>query len=285
MSKKKDTTPEEPQYYISAIHTQVLNYKVYHMSRKEKILYFLVGFVAGALVGYLFYGGIGMNEFGEPARVTLICNIVACSVLGVFAGRFTLPLIRDSILAKRRRTLNTQFRDMLEALSTSIGAGKNVTDSFRSVLDDMKLQYEEDAYIVKELETILAGIDNNINVEIMLKDFGERSGNEDILSFASVFEICFRKGGNINQTVRSTHEILSDKMEIAEDIETTVASNKMEQNIMIAMPVLLVAVIKVMSPEFAQNFVTPVGIFSSTVAIGLFVVAYIGGRKILDIKI
>jgi tight adherence protein B len=43
-------------------------------------------------------------------------------------------------------------------------------------------------------------------------------------------------------------------MLISEDIETKVAANKMEQNIMIIMPIGLVGVIKFMSPEFADNF-------------------------------
>jgi tight adherence protein B len=283
--KKEKKPPGEPQYYLSSINTPVLNYKVYYLSKREKILYFALGFVVGAAVGYLFYGGIGVDEFGNPTMLTLILNVVVCCVTGFIAGRFCLPIFRNRIISKRKRALNTQFRDMLEALSTSIGAGKNVTDSFRGVFDDMKIQYEEDAYIVNELGTIIAGLDNNINIEDMLRDFGERSGNDDIRSFANVFEICFRKGGNINDTIRSTHEILGDKMEIAEDIETAVTSNKMEQNIMIIMPVLLIGMIKFMSPEFGANFVSPTGLVSSTVAIALFVAAYIVGKQILDIKI
>ena len=71
---------------------------------------------------------------------------------------------------------------------------------------------------------------------------------------------------------------------IAEDIETLVTSNKMEQNIMIVMPIALIGVIKMMSPEFAANFVTPTGIISTTVSIVIFVVAYFVGKAVLDIK-
>ena len=59
-------------------------------------------------------------------------------------------------------------------------------------------------------------------------------------------------------------------MEIAEEIETTLTANKSEQNIMIVMPVLLIAMIKGMSADFAANFVTATGIISTTIAIGIF---------------
>lgn len=74
-------------------------------------------------------------------------------------------------------------------------------------------------------------------------------------------------------------------MEISEDIETLVTSNKLEQNIMILMPIALIGVIKMMSPEFAANFVTPTGILSTTVSIVIFVAAYFIGRSVLDIKL
>jgi tight adherence protein B len=73
-------------------------------------------------------------------------------------------------------------------------------------------------------------------------------------------------------------------MEISEDIETLVTSTKMEQNIMLVMPIALISIIKMMSPEFAANFVTPTGIISTTISIVIFVVAYFIGTAVLEIK-
>lgn len=282
---KKEKKAEEPQYFMSATNMPTYNYKVYHMSKKEKILYFLLAFAAGAAVGYLFYGGIGKDEFGQPTLVTWILNILIPAITGTIAGRLFVPMRRKSIIAKQQKELSHQFRDMLDALTTSLGTGKNVSDSFMGVYEDLKIQYDSDAYILKELEVIISGIHNNVAIEDVLEDFGRRSNNDDILSFANVFKISYRKGGNIKDIIRNTHSILSDKMEIAEDIETLVTSNKLEQNIMIAMPIVLIAVIKMMSPEFAQNFVTPTGIASTTVSLIIFVIAYFIGKAVLDIKL
>ena len=79
--------------------------------------------------------------------------------------------------------------------------------------------------------------------------------------------------------------ILSDKMEINEDIETVVTANKNEQNIMMVMPIVLIGAIKMMSPEFGNNFATPSGILATTVAVGLFVASYFVGKAVLDIKV
>jgi len=282
---KKKNRVREPEFYTSATNMQTINYKVYYMKPLEKVLTFLLAFIVGALVGYLFYGGIGKDEFGQPTTLTQILNIIIPAVVGAVAGKLFVPMRVKSIIEKRKKELNHQFRDMLEALTTSLGAGKNVNDSFLGVYDDLKIQYEADAFILKELEVIISGIHNNVAIEDVLEDFGIRSDNEDIQSFANVFKISYRKGGNIKDIIRNTYSILSDKMEISEDIETLVSSNKLEQNIMIVMPIALIGVIKMMSPEFAANFVTPTGIISTTISIVIFVVAYFIGKAVLDIKI
>ena len=275
----------EPQYYVSATNIPTYNYNVYYMKPLEKLLYFLFAFAVGAAIGYLFYGGIGKDEFGRPTILTYALNVIISCSVGLIAGILFLPIRTQQIINKKRQALKLQFRDMLESLTTSLGAGKNVTDSFSAVYDDLKIQYEEDAYILKELEVILSGMHNNIDVEDLLEDFGRRSGIGDIESFANVFRICYRKGGNIKDTIRSTYEILSDKMEIAEDIETVVTGSKNEQSIMLVMPILLIAMIKFMSEDFADNFTTLTGILSTTVAIAMFVASYFIGKAVLNIKV
>ena len=283
-TKKKDT-PAEPQYYLSATNISTYNYKVYYMKPIEKALYFILAFVVGAVVGYLFYGGIGKDEFGNPTVLTWVLDITISGVIGIAAGVVFIPIRTQQIVEKQIRVLRGQFRDMLEALTTNLGAGKNVSDSFHSVYEDLKVQYDEGAYILKELETIISGMANNIDIEDILADFGARSGVEDIESFANVFKICYRKGGNIKDTIRNTHTILSEKMEINEDIETIVTANKTEQNIMLVMPIMLIGVIKLMSPDFADNFTTPVGLVATTVAVGMFVASYFIGKNVLSIKV
>lgn len=254
MAKKtKKQKEQEPQWFVSATNMPAYNYKVYYMKKLEKVMYFLLAFAVGAAVGYLFYGGIGKDEFEQPTTLTRILNITISTAVGLIAGKLFLPMRTKALVAKQRTELNRQFRDMLEALTTSLGAGKNINDSFISVYEDLKIQYESDAYILKELELVIAGIHNNVAIEDVLADFGTRSGIDDIKSFANVFKISYRKGGNIKDIIRNTHAILSDKMEITEEIETLVTSNKTEQNIMIVMPIALIAVIKCMSPEFAKD--------------------------------
>lgn len=173
----------------------------------------------------------------------------------------------------------------MDSLATSLGSGRNVTDSFQDAHKDLCTMYDESSYILSELKVILAGLANNIAIENMLLDFGNRSGIDDIKSFSCVFETCYRTGGNIKDIIKNTKQIISDKIEIEAEIQTVVTSSKTEQNLMMAMPIALIAIIKFMSPEFAENYRSASGIVATTIAIVIFVIAYFVGKKVLDIKI
>lgn len=282
---KKNKAEQEPQYYLSATNVPTYNYKVYYMKPLEEVLYFALAFAVGAAVGYLFYGGIGKDEFNQPTTTTYVLNVLISTIVGIVAGVMFIPIRTQQILKKKQENLKLQFRELLDTLSTSLGSGKNIVDSFRGAYDDLSIIYSEDTDILKELIIIIDGINNNVDVEKSLMDFGIRSGIDDIESFANVFETCYRKGGNIKDVIKNTQQIITEKMEVELEIQTVVAASSNEQMIMTVLPIGLVGVIKMMSPEFSANFVTGTGIAATTVAIIMFVVAYFVGRKILAIKI
>lgn len=284
MAKKKKVD-EQPLYETSGTNQQMINYKTYQFTFNEKALYSALAFIVGAGVAYLFYGGIGKDDYGNPTTLTYILDILIMAVIGFAVSFMFLPIRKEQIINQRKKKLRTQFIDLLDSLATSISAGKNVPAAFVAAKEDLLVQYQPDAFIVQEVDNIISGINNNIDVGGMLLNFGERSGIQDIRTFGRVFETAYSKGANLKDVVRNCHLILSNKCEIEAEIETKVASNKNEQNIMIIMPIVLIAMIKLAGSDFAENFTTPSGILCTTIAIASFVGAYFIGRKILKIEV
>lgn len=260
--KKKE--PIEP---IAGIFCEATDYRIYEQSFGEKAVCFIVGALVGFALGWIFYESLILSIL-----VAIIC------------GFAFIPIRRKQVINKRRDKLQLQFRDMLESLSTSLGAGSNVVDAFLSAAEDMRIQYGAKSSIVQELNIINAGVANNVNVEDLLLNFGERSQLEDIVNFANVFDTCYRKGGNINEVLKNTRSILSDKMAIALEIKTMVASKTTEQNAMLVMPVVFVFLLKMMGSDMV-DLTSPVGRISTTIAIVLFIISYLIGKKILAIKV
>lgn len=199
MSKKKE---REPQWYMSSTKIPVLNYNEYYMKKMEWVLYAIAFFVLGAIIGYIFYGGIGINIHGEPTRITYIINTSVMVVFGGISFKILMPMRRKQLKTNRKRKIRKQFVDMLESLSISIAAGQNVPNAMQTVKDDLLIQYTEKDYIVQEVSVFLREMENGIQIEELFLDFGNRSGIEDISNFGKVFEVAYRRGGNLKENYK-----------------------------------------------------------------------------------
>lgn len=279
MAKKKQVLP---QYIASPLNNPMINYEAYYMSAAEKLLYSLLLILVGGLVGLIFYGGLFKRD-GAATLATRISNGVVFLGVGLAARKVFLPAVNQMLLNRRKKALQKQFMDMLETLGVSLSSGNTMHDAVVNAKTDLLNQYSEKDYIIIELNEIVSGIENGQTLEVMLQDFGMRSGVEDIVNFSNVVSNCYRLGGNFSDVVRHTREILGDKMTVSDEIATKVASNKLQHNAMCVMPIALVGLLKVVNPDFAGNLATAMGVVVTTIAVGIIVAAYFWGRKIMDI--
>ena len=210
--------------------------------------------------------------------------VIASIVIGAAVGFYAIPVYRRYLQERRRKAILLQFRDMLDSLSNSFSAGKNTPDAFTDAYSDLKLAYGEQAPIVKEMAIIVSGLHNNFVIEDLLRDMSDRCGIDDINSFAETFAVCNRLGGNLKKVVVDSRDIISDKIEIEMEIQTTVAANKNEINIMCVMPFVIIAMMGTLG-QASITANTPLNVLVKLIAIFMFVIAYKLGRKITDIKV
>jgi len=232
-------------------------------------IYFLIGFAAIFLIFYIFY------------------KIILLSLLGgIFGGCVNIYLSSKSAAKKRIAKLRIQFFDMLESLSVSMRAGNNEFIALKNAREDLMLLYSEKSDIIAELTNIIRGFENAMPLSRLFADLAERSGLEDIKSFASVFSVIEGKSGNTNQIVRQTQQIISDKMEIELEIETLLTSAKTEVNIMLCMPLIILLILGYMGEGFMDAiYTTPIGRAVSTAGLAIFIISYILSRKFTDIDV
>ena len=261
----------------------MVNYRVYYMSGFEKLVYSVLLFMLGGFTGWIFYGGLFKVD-GEATLMTHISDLIMICLVGGLALKAFLPAVRRMLKERRDKALRLQFRDLLENLASSLAAGNTVTEAMSNAREDLANQYSETDYIIVELTEIISGLNNGCTLEEMLNALGERTDNEDIQNFSNVIGNCYRMGGDFKAAVRKTKEIIGDKMAIEEEIETKLSSNKLQHNAMCIMPIFLVAMLKISSATFAENLASFLGVAVTTMAVGIFIVSYFWGRKIIDIR-
>ena len=156
-------------------------------------------------------------------------------------------------------------------------------NAFQESCNDMHMLYGEDAPIYQELELIRRGLVINITLEELLQDLGERSDCQEIQQFAEVFAIAKRNGGKLSEVIDSSAEIIRQRVEARQEIQTLLSGRKMEQNVMKAMPFAILLYIGITYPGYFDSlYHNWQGTAIMTVCLLIYLAAYVIGNRILD---
>lgn len=185
---------------------------------------------------------------------------------------------------KRRRLLASQFRDGMQCMLSSLEAGYSVPNSVDAAIKDLRVMFDERAPIVAAFRRMSHRLRNGEDAETVIRDFGERSGVEDIRNFSVVFSIANRSGGDIVYVIRSVNDMLYQKQEVLREIQTVLLAKQLEVTIMRWMPFLILAYFGLFAPSFLEPLYAGItGRFIMLVIYTLYLLLCSYAEKIADI--
>jgi len=245
------------------------DYKRSQSTMIDHIVAVVIGFVAGFFVLFIFYNFLAVSFIG-----------------GAVLGTINVFVSAHSSIKKRLLKLRVQFFDLLEAMSVAMRAGNPMLLSLQSAREDLILIYPENSDIITELDIIIGKFNNAVPLSAAFSDLAKRSGLEDITSFASIYATIEGKSGRADEIVRETQQIIADKMEIEMEIDTLMTAAKSEVNIMLLMPLVILAIIGYAGAGFMDAiYTTGAGRLVSTGGLIVFVLSFILARKFSNVKL
>lgn len=267
--KSQKREPKEKQTPTLLQETAQLDYSVYIMTQQETILYTLLAAVVLFAVGYVFYR-----------------SVIVSLLFALLSVRYP-PVRAKEIARKRQKDLTMQFKDMLYSLSSAVGAGSSVESALSVALEDMRKQYvDPKTSIIRELELMVSRVSFGQNIEEVFADFANRSHLEDVQTFANIFEISKRTGGNMIRIIRQTTDVISEKIETKNEIETALSGRKMEQKVLTAMPILLVLFMTYTTDGFMEPIFTTIGgRLIATAALACILAGSLWSQRITQIEV
>jgi tight adherence protein B len=247
----------------------LVDYDLYVLGVKERAFYICIAAAAIYVTAFIFYRSHFISTLLLPLA-------------------FLYPRMKIKDIIKRRKNeLNIQFKDLLYSLSSSISAGRSVESAFREAIKDLSILYPNpETAILKEIRIIIRKLELNEPIESAIYDFAGRAHLEDIENFADVFYICKRTGGNIIRVISNSTNIISDKIEIRQEIDTMLAEKKFEQKVLNMLPIFIIVLLSVSASDYMRPvFNTAAGRIIMSISILLFAGAYFISKKIMDIKV
>lgn len=241
------------------------DYTKYQYTRTYLMQTILLGGLGGFVLFYLFYESF------------FLC------VVGAIMGSVGYVFYRRGVLAERVRwQLMVDFKDAIDSMISALIAGYSMENAVTEAYRDLQLLGKKDSFMMQELYVIVQKLKVKRPLDELLLDLGERSGLEDIITFAQIYATARRSGGNLVKVMKRTADNIDEKMEMQREIETMIAGKKMEAGCMTAIPLFIILYLKICSPGFLDPlYGNLVGGIFMTIIFLAYGLAVMWSRKIM----
>lgn len=245
-----------------------MDYRAYHLSRKEKIEGVVIAGGITIVVAILFY------------RSGWACFLFPCMYI-VIKER-----IRHRRKEERKQRLKEEFFNGMRSLNAALQAGLSMEHAWKEVEKETKLLYGDESLLYQELVEINHSVAMNMSIEKLFMEFANRTGIEDIMQFAEIFEYGKRSGGNWKKLISTAVFRFSEKNEAKQQIEVMVAEKKLEQQVMNVIPLGVLAFLQFSSWEYMSvMYHNLLGVVCMSLVLVVYGVAITLSEKILEIKV
>ena len=187
---------------------------------------------------------------------------------------------------KARQNLNFQFKDMLVSMTAALRAGYSVENALGEAYKEMVLTYTAESEICTELNIMLNQLKVGIAAEEVFAEFAQRTEIEDINTFAAVFKIAKRSGGDMAAVMKKTASDIAAKADIRNEISVLISAKRLEQNIMMLMPAAIIVYIDLTSDGLLDSlYGNAAGVLIMTACLALYALAWYMGYRITEIDV
>lgn len=177
------------------------------------------------------------------------------------------------------------FKDMLQALSSSLAVGYSLENAFVETLSELRSLYGAGNRFVREFEYLVQKIRRRVPLEEAMEDFAVGTGLKDAHQLARVLAVGKQLGGNMNAALKQTADTIGGKIEVQEEIQTMLTRLTLEMNLMRLLPILLLLYMNGTSDFLDPLFTTLPGRLTFFAGIIIYLVAWYLAGKIVKIEV
>lgn len=197
---------------------------------------------------------IGAAIFGCAAcfaAAWLLCRHPVASAAVAPAGLWYPRLRAAQLRARRANKLRLHFKEMLQTLASLLAAGRSVENAFLALENELALAVADTrSDLLAELRSMANRLRNGEPLEGMLLELADRSGLEEVRYFAEAIAVCKRAGGDLVDIVRSTSQLLGEKLEVELELSVLLAQKRFESRVLMAMPFALIGFLGFFAPDY-----------------------------------
>lgn len=214
-----------------------------------------------------------------PALTALTLGVGPLSLLllPVCAAGFPLYLKvrRDS----GKKKFEEQLGQAMPLIASNLRAGSSVAQAIGPVAENMSDP------IKSEFRRLASDIRAGTPVPEALDKVADRTGSRDLRLFATAVDISQQTGGSLADITENVGQTVRARVEARKAIKSKTSLNRIESQIMVGLPVFMMAALLAISPSHREFYSQPSGWALIALAVVLDTLAYLMMRKMGDVKL
>lgn len=209
----------------------------------------------------------------------LLLWLLSASPLGLVVGVIVAPLATGaraaSIARSRDAALMGEMPAVLRSLSTALGAGSTLSQAIEYVAT------HERGVIAREFERAALGLRCGGTVREALEGIERRLDVPGIELMTCALLISQRTGSPLRSLFSRSAELVEEQVALRALLSTKTAQVRLSVRIVCLMPVAMVVLLSLISPEFRSGVTSATGIACVSVAAALDLVAILIVRRLM----
>lgn len=187
----------------------------------------------------------------------LLGYILYNSVWGIFAVLPVIPymfkLNKKKYVDQEKKIFLREFKEAIEHISANLNAGYSLENAVVGACVEMNKDTSETKYIGKQLEHIVNGVKYSYSVEELFVSLGEECDLDEVKEFGGLLSAAKKYGGNIMLLIKQTRDNITQKSIVELETDTTIASKRLEGQVMLVMPFAIVLYMKLTNSSYIDG--------------------------------
>ena len=214
-----------------------------------------------------------------PALPGLALGVGPLSLLLLPVSAAGFPVYLKARRDSGKKKFEEQLGQAMPLIASNLRAGSSVAQAIGPVAENMSDP------IKSEFRRLASDIRAGTPVPEALDKVADRTGSRDLRLFATAVDISQQTGGSLADITENVGQTVRARVEARKTIKSKTSLNRIESQIMVGLPVFMMAALLAISPSHREFYSQPSGWALIALAVVLDALAYLMMRKMGDVKL
>lgn len=214
-----------------------------------------------------------------PALTALALGVGPLSLLLLPVSAAGFPVYLKARRDSGKKKFEEQLGQAMPLIASNLRAGSSVAQAIGPVAENMSDP------IKSEFRRLASDIRAGTPVPEALDKVADRTGSRDLRLFATAVDISQQTGGSLADITENVGQTVRARVEARKTIRSKTSLNRIESQIMVGLPVFMMAALLTISPSHREFYSQPSGWALIALAVVLDALAYLMMRKMGDVKL